>query len=627
LNAQSGLTPALRAGLQALADHASFQQLLPASQALPPPPRFHFGDFPASLAAKYYRLSELGPAGVWSSDALIVGPGLLLRTLDGALIKAAPLNWVEHHIDIALGRTGGLTNEAPALLDSNAVLMMTGGYPIYGHWLADILPRLILLERAGYGLDDLTFLVPADVPDFALALLDLIGIDAARLHLLSGPVRPRLLLMPTFPHNGLQFMGLAPDGFRLLNARVSARHGRLASTGNPARILVSRQGYGSRPLQNRAAFEALAEEFGFVRVSPQTLPLIEQVRLFGGAQAILGEYGSGLHNSIFSPAGTVVAGVRGTLEHPAFLQSGIGDALQHPTGYIFGSCGDHVNHPDFRVDLDMVRDCLRVVFPAGRPRTAYQPALPVAPSGGRGASPESDALGDFRHAQAAGNVEAALAAGDLLTQEGDDVHGIAPTLAAMSRQIGRDEKAVRYAIMALASAPDSLDMRRILSRVLPAEVAYAPVLGDTLDINFLNEGNAVPMLGRGWGRHAPRQRWMLHKVSTLTLPALDAGGDWLCDMDAMPGSVPARLRILLDWVELRRFVITDASETVLRFHIPAEVLAGVTPHTLRFEHPDCRTPRSVDGREDDRLLAFGVRRLRLKKVFFSEEKKQKTFML
>ncbi len=627
MNAQPGLTQALQAGLRALADHASFQQILPGYQGLPPPPRFHYGTFPSELAAKYYRLSELGPAGVWSSDALVVGPGLLLRTLDGALVKAPPLNWVEHHIDVALGRIGGLTGEAPAALDADAVLMMTGGYPIYGHWLADILPRLILLDRAGYGLDQLIFLVPADVPDFALRLLDLIGIDTTRLHFLNGPVRPRRLLMPTFPHNGLQFMGLAADGFRLLQARVSARHGRLESAGNPARILVSRQGYGSRPLKNRADFEALAEEFGFVRVAPQSLPLIEQLRLFGSAQAILGEYGSGLHNAIFSQAGTVVAAVRGTLEHPAFLQSGIGDALQQPTGYIFGSCGDHVNHPDFEVDLDAVRDCLRVVFPAGRSRAGFLPALAVAPAGELAVAPSGDALSDFRHARAAGNAEAALAAGHLLMQEGDDVHGIAPVLAALSRQLGRKADAVRYAVMALGAAPDDREARRILGEFLPAQAPNAATVSESLDIDFLNEGNAVPMLGRGWGRHAPRQRWMLHKVSTLNLPPLDAGGDWICDMDAVPASVPARLRILLDRVELRRFVVSEISEAVLRFRIPAEVLAGVAPHTLYFEHPDCRTPRSVDGRDDDRVLAFGVRRLKLRKVFFSEANKQKTFVL
>jgi capsular polysaccharide biosynthesis protein len=617
LNAQPGLTPALRAGLQTLADHASFHELLPAFHGLPAPPRFHFGTFPAELAAHYYGLRDLGPAGVWSSDALIVGPGLLLRTPDFALVKAPPLNWLEHHIDIALTRGGVPGRDAPVFLDGDAVLMVTGGYPIYGHWLADILPRLILLERAGHALDRLIFLVPADTKDFALRLLALIGIDAARLHFLTGPVRPRRLLMPTFPHNGRQFIALAGDGFRLLQSRIAARSGRLGDAGTPDKILVSRHGHGSRPLQNRAEFEALAQEYGFVAVAPQNLPLLDQVQLFAGARAIIGEYGSGLHNAIFAPPGTVVAAVRGTLPHPAFLQSGIGDALQQPTGYIFGTCGEHVNHPDFRVEPDAVRDCLRSVFPAGRSLPAFQPSPKIVVPDSTSVPPvaATDAWLTFKQAKAVGNWQAALAAGRLLTEAGEDVHGISAALADLCRRLGHKADAVTYAVAALENAPGDLETRRLLAEFLPP-VACADPPAETasqgeVHIDFLDAGNASAMLGKGWGRHAARQRWMVQKISTLTLPLLDTRCDWLAELDVFPFSLPSRLRILLDWVELRRFTVTAAITAPLRFRIPAEVLAGVTPHTLHFEHPDWRTPRSIDGRDDDRPLAFGARSLRL----------------
>ena len=629
MNVQPGpATHIQAAGLQTLADHARFHELLPGFHGLPAPPRFHFGTFPAALAAFHYSLSHLGPAGVWESDALIVGPGLLLRSLDGAFVKALELNWSEHDIEVAIARMGVPANATPQPLDADAVLMVTAGYPIYGHWLADILPRLILLERAGHPLDRLTFLIPADTREFALRLLDIIGIGAQRLHFLTGPIRPKRLLMPTFPHNGRQFMALAEDGFQMLQSRIAARFGRLGDAGTPARILVSRQGYGSRPLQNRVEFEALALEYGFATVAPQNLPLIEQVQLFASARAVLGEYGSGLHNTIFSPPGTVVGAIRGPLGHPVFLQSGIGDALRQPTGYVFGTCGDHIDHPDFRVELDSVRDCLRAVFPAGHTRTAMVPVPAVAsPAGiasasaaqaGAGPAPAimpaslnaENALQTYRDARTVGNWELALAAGRLLRSDGDDVHGVSAALADLCRRMGRTAEAVNFAVAALANTPGDSETKRLLAAILPAklpsDIAGGAAIQTRLLIDFRNDGNAAAMLGKGWGRNAPKQRWMVKTLSTLHLPPLDPRTDWVAELDASPYRLPARLRILLDWVEVRRFTLTTKPKAPLGFRIPAEVLAGVQPHTLHFDHPDACTPRSVDGRDDDRQLAFGT---------------------
>jgi hypothetical protein len=344
--------------------HADFHMLAPATLRLPPPPRFHFGGFPAPLAALFYGRSRVPGAGVFTTGAITVSAGLILRAAD-QLIEAPPLNWQVSMIEQALARHGLPDPTAPVRTpDGPCALIVTPGYPIFGHWLADILPRLGLLEAAGHDLDSLTYIVAEDTPAFGLELLRLVGIGEERLIRLgaAGPIRPNTLLLPTFVHNGRQFTPLMAHAARVLRARIEARFGKLEASGTPASILVSRRGWGARRMQDRDAFEAAAQRHGFTLVSPETLPMLDQLRLFAGAREIIGEYGSGLHSSLFSPPGTVVCALRGIQAHPAFLQSGIGDALDQPTGYLFGRSSDDPTQRGFEVPPDDLAACLSTVF-------------------------------------------------------------------------------------------------------------------------------------------------------------------------------------------------------------------------------------------------------------------------
>jgi capsular polysaccharide biosynthesis protein len=108
--------------------------------------------------------------------------------------------------------------------------------------------------------------------------------------------------------------------------------------------------------------EEMAVKANFALVYPEELSLLEQVRLFAGAREIMGEYGSALHGSLFSPEGAVICALRGTGGHPGFLQSGMGMALKQPTGYIFGEADESDPNFGFQVEEDAVAAALRLVF-------------------------------------------------------------------------------------------------------------------------------------------------------------------------------------------------------------------------------------------------------------------------
>ena len=74
---------------------------------------------------------------------------------------------------------------------------------------------------------------------------------------------------------------------------------------------------------------------GLTVVRPEELPWIEQVRLFASAHLIVGEYGSGMHNALFSPAGAKVVCLNVVNE----LQARIGNAFGHDVGYLLDPDG------------------------------------------------------------------------------------------------------------------------------------------------------------------------------------------------------------------------------------------------------------------------------------------------
>lgn len=318
----------------------AFHRLAPASRRTPPPPRFLLGPVSGEVLAHFFRLSHLLPVGVYrAADIDIFGECLLSR--DDKFLRVAPLGLYPHFIAREYPRLQALTWPRPRrVLAGTHVLLASVGSDVYGHWLVDFLPKLALLRAAGHDIDRMRFLLPATTRPFARTLLALLGIGAEQLvefdpH--AGVLTVEDLLIPTTMNDGVRASPFMRDAAEILVDRLTARHGPLATGDTPLRIFLSRDRIGqSRGLVNRARIEAMATAAGLAVIAPETLPLLDQIRLFAGARVIAGEYGSALHGSLFSPAGTVVCGLRGDALHPHFIQSGIGEALEQPTGYIHG---------------------------------------------------------------------------------------------------------------------------------------------------------------------------------------------------------------------------------------------------------------------------------------------------
>ena len=330
---------------------------------------------PAAVANEYLGHQYLQQIGLYVARDVTVGAGPRLYH-DSEMLTAPELHlWPE------------LVKEAPTpsetlarKLDGPHALIVGHGYRIYGHWLAEILPKLGVLHAAGLDLDSVRLLLPHDAPDFALEMLRLLGFEDAQFVRFGGPfgsVTVGELIASSFLHNGVRYAATLEPTVRLLRERIERRFGRLAQGEYPARLCVARRG-GNRPCSNRDMFESECAAAGFHIIAPETLPLLEQWRLFADAREIIGEYGSALHGAIFSKPGTIVCGLRGSGMHPGFIQSGIGEQLLQPTGYVFG-----VNESDdkgpFHIDRTDLKACLQLAF-TGAPLPMAAPSRAGAPA-------------------------------------------------------------------------------------------------------------------------------------------------------------------------------------------------------------------------------------------------------
>ena len=360
-------------------DHAHFAEIAPANRRMPAPPRFIFGAMPADVAAEFFgRRARLPPMGFYHARNITLSDGLLMRAA-GQLLGPLEINIEERHIRAALAKFGLPGQAPPSRLTGPHALIVGPGYHIYGHWLVEILPKLGVLRAAGCDLDRLKLLVPHNIPGFATHMLGLLGFTEEQLVVFGGPagdVQVEELLLVSFPHNGVRYTGMLHDTVALWRQRIETRHGALSQGSYPRRIFLARRGT-SRPLADRPAVEASFADAGFNVVVPETLPLLEQRRMFAGATAIAGEYGSALHGSLFSPPGTVVCALHGSAFHPAFVQSGIGEVLAQPTGYIFGINNDDAAY-GFRVAPSDVKACLDSIFRPDAAAVSVSPAASLA---------------------------------------------------------------------------------------------------------------------------------------------------------------------------------------------------------------------------------------------------------
>jgi hypothetical protein len=189
-----------------------------------------------------------------------------------------------------------------------------GASPNWGHWMADMMGRLVILdefpELKQYRL------IFGCLSAGQAECLELVGIDKSRLCVLdmkersSGSFYFSQLAVPSSPPLALAYDWL----YERLTGKVLDD----APKDGPERIYLTRRGFfPAHRVFNQDAVEELMESRGFTIVAGETMGVAEIIRLMANAKIVVSPIGAGLGNFLLAPKDAVFIHFV-----PDFLKSG-----------------------------------------------------------------------------------------------------------------------------------------------------------------------------------------------------------------------------------------------------------------------------------------------------------------
>lgn len=230
--------------------------------------------------------------------------------------------YVRHCIDNK--QWGDLYPDAPLpsrRIIGPALLLTSEAYFIYGHWLVDILPKAWLYKaRFGKQIEGLKLLLPHDVPKYGLdILIDIFDFDPKNFEYYNWQEEDVILdkaIVPSLLHDDYMFHPETNSYVdfvlsRCTNVLAVEEENDNKNFEDGDLIYVSRHSFRKknatiRNISNEDNVHSIVRDNGFTIVCPEELSWVEQVRVFAKAKVIVGEAGSGLHNTIFCRRNAVV---------------------------------------------------------------------------------------------------------------------------------------------------------------------------------------------------------------------------------------------------------------------------------------------------------------------------------
>lgn len=277
---------------------------------------------------------SLAPLGCsFVRDLELVGSGYLFHrgrfVREFVNISDVALRWLQQPEFFDNPFTHPRTNRV--VIEEPVLLVFGPGSNVYGHWLLDFMPRIVIARQLmGATADDFVLPLPSDTPDWVVRMIHTFcGIDPGRFRYYSRNddlVICRRACLPSYAHSGT-------PGDYAPHPLMRTFYDQFGNPGAPRtkrRICLSRRDQERHTLgvrrifEQRETMERMAVARGFEIVQPEQLSFPEQVELFRSAKCILGEHGSGMHAAVFADPGTIVATVGAWNRHQFNIASAFG---------------------------------------------------------------------------------------------------------------------------------------------------------------------------------------------------------------------------------------------------------------------------------------------------------------
>jgi capsular polysaccharide biosynthesis protein len=313
------------------------------------------------IESHYLAAPQSIPLGLGClSNVLVSGPSLVGRSW--LLYRLAPFTplYVDDYLsnDLPVGDRK-ITRKQRIVVPGVSVLVTHWNSGVYGHWLLEGMPKLLLLREIAQFLPPLRIVLPVSLARWVATWIAQILPEAVieTYDERTTYLHCRTLLMPTLLTDPKHHL-FHPELAHLL----AGLQPRVAPSERRMRLYVSRDAPSPfRRLSNQAEIEAIAISEGLELVKPETLSIAEQMAVFARAELIVGEFGSAMHNALFSAPGTRVF----CLNWLVGVQSRIAELKQHRIGYLLPSDGVPVKYVQgaplqiYHIDPERFRKYLR----------------------------------------------------------------------------------------------------------------------------------------------------------------------------------------------------------------------------------------------------------------------------
>ncbi len=216
------------------------------------------------------------------------------------------------------------------VIDEEVAIISQAGQLVYGHWLVDILPKISFMERIGF---KGKYVLHEPTRGFSKELLKVLGIPLNRI-IKYNPSEEGLYFPEALIPGSLHFRSGFSKG---MIPYIKHMSNNVKATGNK-KLFISRAELHntSRLLSNSDELTTIASRHGYQIVYPEQLTLPQQLSLFASASVLAGEYGSGMHNSIFCHKNCKVLVFQPTYKRH-FLQAGLCHRAGQSIGFVFGT--------------------------------------------------------------------------------------------------------------------------------------------------------------------------------------------------------------------------------------------------------------------------------------------------
>lgn len=225
----------------------------------------------------------------------------------------------------------------------------------YFHWLADVLPKVVI--AAGH-LKDSRIFMPARFAssDLAKESLEMMGVSKFEFINENETIIADRLFLPV--HTG-ESGNFHPEVITEVRRAVTAAFPEPAAADK--RVYISRSRAKRRKVVNEDAVLNVVGEFGFEIVHAEDLTFAEQVRLFSSTRHLVSIHGAGLANMLFMPAGSRVMEFRKNDPRSSDCFANMASALGHEFQCVTAAATDEEQAPysaDLVVDTPELRDNL-----------------------------------------------------------------------------------------------------------------------------------------------------------------------------------------------------------------------------------------------------------------------------